>query len=179
MEERFNPKNHLIMIKAKGGKQKEYLQVQWRLVWFRQDHPDWCINTQMLSYDAAERHAIFKAEILDADGVMKAAATGSESANDFLDFVEKAETKAVGRALAILGYGTQFVGDELDEGNRLMDAPVERPSVEQKISLVCADCGGEIKGGNVGGVRKSAEEVAAMTLSSFGRCLCGKCASKQ
>lgn len=171
MEEKFNPKNHLISLKG-----KDYLQVQWRLVWFRSEHPDWSINTQMLSYDAGERHAIFKAEISDADGKLKAAATGSESAKDFVDFVEKAETKSIGRALAILGYGTQFVGDELDEGQRIVDAPVER---KKDVPLICADCGGEITGGKVGGEYKTPMEIANITLQSFGRCLCGKCASKQ
>ena len=32
----FNPNEH--MMKLKG---KDYLQVMWRLVWFREDHPDW------------------------------------------------------------------------------------------------------------------------------------------
>ncbi|HKG29607.1 MAG TPA: hypothetical protein VKB01_10775, partial [Thermomicrobiales bacterium] len=33
---------------------------------------------------------------------------GSETASDFPDFIEKAETKAIGRALNALGYGAQF-----------------------------------------------------------------------
>ncbi len=32
---------------------------------------------------------------------------GSEAAGDFGDFIEKAETKAIGRALAALGYGIE------------------------------------------------------------------------
>ena len=35
----FNPNDH--MMKLKG---KDYLQVAWRLVWFREDHPDWPLN---------------------------------------------------------------------------------------------------------------------------------------
>ena len=46
---------------------------------------------------------------------------------------EKAETKAVGRALAMLGYGTQFAADELDEGERIADTPIDRtPKPAQK-----------------------------------------------
>ena len=56
-----------------------------------------------------------------------ASAYGSESRSDFPDYLEKASTKAVGRALAALGFGTQFACD-LDEGSRLADAPVPRPS---------------------------------------------------
>ena len=115
----FNPNEHMMSLKG-----KDYLQVAWRLVWFREEHPDYCINTDALTI--AEDHAIFKATITDANGVQISAGHGSESKRDFGDFIEKAETKAVGRALAMLGYGTQFAADELDEGERIVDGPVDR-----------------------------------------------------
>lgn len=115
----FNPMEHMMQLKG-----KDYLQVQWRLVWFREDHPDWVINTDCVTCDA--EHAIFKATISDENGIQKSAGHGSESKKDFADFLEKAETKAVGRALAMLGYGTQFAADELDEGERIVDSPVSR-----------------------------------------------------
>ena len=121
----FNPNDH--MMKLKG---KDYLQVAWRLVWFREDHPDWGINAECIEQD--QEHAIFKAIICDDSGVQKSSGHGSESKKDFADFLEKAETKAIGRALAMLGYGTQFVADELDEGERIVDSPVNRkPEQEQ------------------------------------------------
>ena len=55
----------------------------------------------------------------------KSSGYGSESVKDFGDYLEKAETKAVGRALAMLGYGTQFA-PELDEGDRIVDSPVAK-----------------------------------------------------
>ena len=115
----FNPNEH--MMKLKG---KDYLQVMWRLVWFREDKPLWNIDTILLEADAD--HAVFKAIITDENGVQKSAGHGSESKRDFGDFLEKAETKAVGRALAMLGYGTQFTAQELDEGERIVDSPVQR-----------------------------------------------------
>ena len=39
--------------------------------------------------------------------------------------MEKAETGSIGRALAYCGYGTQFCADELDEAERIVDAPIE------------------------------------------------------
>src|SRR5882724_12351699 len=39
-------------------------------------------------------------------------------------YVERAETRARGRALAALGIGTQFVGQDLTEGEHVADAPV-------------------------------------------------------
>src|SRR5207253_3757065 len=49
----------------------------------------------------------------------------SETAVDFDDYAEKADTGATGRALAKIGYGTQFAVD-FDEGSRIVDAPVDR-----------------------------------------------------
>lgn len=115
----FNPNEH--MMKLKG---KDYLQVMWRLVWFREERPLWNIDTVLLEADAD--HAVFKAIITDENGVQKSAGHGSESKRDFGDYLEKAETKAVGRALAMLGYGTQFTALELDEGERIVDSPVQR-----------------------------------------------------
>lgn len=115
----FNANEH--MMKLKG---RDYLQVAWRLVWFRDEHPDWSINAEAITID--QDHAIFRAVISDADGVQKSCGHGSESKRDFGDFIEKAETKAVGRALAMLGYGTQFAGPELDEGERIVDSPIDR-----------------------------------------------------
>ena len=115
----FNPNDH--MMKLKG---KDYLQVAWRLVWFREDHPDWSINTEIR--EMTEDHAVFKTVIADENGIQKSSGHGSESKRDFGDFLEKAETKSVGRALAMLGYGTQFAADELDEGERIVDSPINR-----------------------------------------------------
>ena len=114
----FNPSEH--MIKLKG---KDYLQVMWRLCWFREEKPSWCIDTQLVSHEGDS--AVFCAKILDEEGAMKSSGYGSESKRDFADYLEKAETKAVGRALAMLGYGTQFAPD-LDEGNRPVDSLVHR-----------------------------------------------------
>lgn len=115
----FNPKEHLMDLKGKA-----YLQVMWRLVWFREEHPMWNIDTKLEHYDPQGNHAIFSAKIYDENGIQKSAGYGSESIKDFKDFIEKAETKAIGRALAMLGYGTQFA-PELDEGERIVDSPVE------------------------------------------------------
>lgn len=117
----FNPEAH--MMKLKG---KDYLQVMWRIVWFREQHPEWAIDTEMVSHE--NEAAVFRAKILDESGALRSSGYGSESKRDFGDYLEKAETKAVGRALAMLGFGTQFA-PELDEGERIVDSPVARQPV--------------------------------------------------
>ena len=118
-KEKFNPKEHMMNLKG-----KQYLQVMWRLVWFREEHPDWMIQTQLVEHHHGE-YAVFKAELSEASGRVLATAYGSETVKDFRDYLEKAETKAVGRALAYLGYGTQFA-PELDEEERIVDSPVSK-----------------------------------------------------
>ena len=161
MNEKFNPQDHLM-----GLKGKKYLQVMWRLVWFRQDKPLWCIDTKL--EQLTDNHAVFSAKIMDENGMQKASGYGSESVNDFRDFIEKAETKAIGRALAMLGYGTQFA-PELDEGERIVDSPVPAPKI------ICKNCGGEIKGVKKGDKVIPAEEIVNFTNASYGMPLCVKC----
>jgi hypothetical protein len=120
--EKFEPGKHLRPMK--GG--AEYLDVKWRLVWLRQEHPDAEIETRALEHEPGKWAAFIARVALPGKG--SATGHGSETAADFRDYYEKAETKALGRALAALGYGTQFVGDELDEGQRIVDAPVQRPA---------------------------------------------------
>lgn len=155
----FNPEKHLMELSGKA-----YLEVKWRLVWFRQECPNGTIDTEEIVVDLdreveaevptgnwipnpnrpgkkmpekVTRHdkgyARFRAVVTDGKGG-RATATKSENAASFPDFIEKAETGAVGRALAMLGYGTQFTGDELNEEHRIVDAPVERTNAFQYVS---------------------------------------------
>lgn len=110
---------------------KEYLEVKYRLVWFREDHPDWSIETELVSVTDVSAYA--KATIRDDKGRIIATSHKFESIQGFPDFIEKAETGAIGRALALIGYGTQFCADELDEGKRIVDAPAS-PARVQRVS---------------------------------------------
>lgn len=105
---------------------REYLEVKYRLVWFREDHPDWSIETEIMNVTDTSAYA--RAIIRDESGRIIATSHKFESVQGFPDFIEKAETGAIGRALALIGYGTQFCADELDEGARIVDAPVQARS---------------------------------------------------
>jgi hypothetical protein len=125
--EQFEPSKYLVNLNGRG----EYLEVKWRLLWLRTEHPEAIIETELVRLE--EHDAVFKARV-SIPGAGSATGWGSESAGDFRDFLEKAETKAIGRALAALGYGTQFCQDhEFGGGNivagngqmRIVDAPVD------------------------------------------------------
>jgi hypothetical protein len=89
-----------------GG--RDYLEVKWRLLWLRTEHPDAIIETELVKHTPGL--ALFRARVA-VPGAGTATGWGSETASDFEDYIEKAETKALGRALAALGYGTQFCED--------------------------------------------------------------------
>lgn len=100
---------------------REYLEVKYRLVWFREEHPDWTIETNLIS--VSDKDALVRAEVRNAEGRLISTSHKFENAKGFPDFIEKSETGAIGRALALIGYGTSFCADELDEGERVVDAP--------------------------------------------------------
>ena len=124
----FNPNDYLIALKG-----KPYLEVKWRLVWFRNENPDWGIQTTPVKIDLDAKYAIFKATITDQHGRIIAEGTKMEDIKGFSDFVEKAETGSIGRALGICGYGTQFAPefDEIVPGvenPRIVDSPIDPPT---------------------------------------------------
>jgi hypothetical protein len=111
---------------------KDYLEVKWRLLWLRTEHPEALISTELVKHEAGL--ALFRARVSLPEGG-EATGWGSETSSDFADYIEKAETKALGRALAALGYGTQFCEDfdfsaEAAQGDSapVVDAPVGAPA---------------------------------------------------
>ena len=100
----------------------DYLPVAPRIAWFRKDHPDWSILTRAVM--TANKAIVMKAIIKDSEGRIIATARKKETEIGFPDYIEKAETGAVGRALAMCGYGT-LQAPEFDEENRLADAPIQ------------------------------------------------------
>jgi hypothetical protein len=140
----FEPAKHLTQLSG-----KDYLEVKWRLVWFRSAAPLGSIETECLYHD--HERALFKATarmntVQLSDGSLVkdvpcvATGHGSETVKDFRDYIEKAETKAIGRALAALGFGTQFAPDIDDGGSvgRVVDSPVERAQQRRPRQVTAA-----------------------------------------
>jgi hypothetical protein len=111
---------------------KDYLEVKWRLLWLRTEHPEAVISTELVKHETGL--ALFRARVALPEGG-EATGWGSETSSDFSDYIEAAETKALGRALAALGYGTQFCEDfdfSAEAASRepapVVDAPVAAPA---------------------------------------------------
>lgn len=108
-DKKFDPSKYLITVK--GG--ALHLEVKFRLLWLRREHPDAIIETELVKFSMDPAIAVFKATVTIPGGG-SAVGWGSETAKDFGDWVEKSETKSLGRALKHLGYGTEFTDDDGD-----------------------------------------------------------------
>jgi len=89
---------------------KEYENVASRVQRFRADHPDYTIETQLISQD--DEKVIMKALVSDGERLL---ATGyseevrASSKINMTSCLENSETSAIGRALAAFGYaGTEY-----------------------------------------------------------------------
>lgn len=125
----YDPNDHLMSLKG-----KDYLNVQNRLLWFMRDQRDmiasglatqpYVIRTELVELDREAGWAHFRTTVRDVLG-NESVMYGSEAARDFPDYIEKASTKSLGRALLALGYGAAFA-PEMDEGERIVDSPIDR-----------------------------------------------------
>lgn len=143
------------MITVRGGGQ--YLKARDRIVWMRgepEQHPDWTIDTlpeEIIRGELKGKNSVvggyarIRANVYDETGRLIASGTKTEFSERFMDFVEKAETGAIARALAVAGYGTEAALD-LDEGldaDRIADAPV----TSRPITISSSNVEGLVQGG--------------------------------
>jgi hypothetical protein len=124
----------LPLLNLKG---KDYLQVAHRIQWMNEVVKNFDIKTEFLLLE--DEQTVAKATVTIFDDSTKtvlkvASATKRETKKDFPDHTEKAETAAIGRALALLGFGTQFAISDLDEGERLADSPVVNPKSTPNVA---------------------------------------------
>lgn len=122
-----------------------YMKVPQRLVWFNLEKPDWIIETDLTITEDATIQA--KCLIKDPSGKIMRTAHKSIKYTNAKDW-DAAETGAIGRCLALLGYGTQYASGELEEDD---DDPVDAPTAliktpsEEKDAVEVA----EKNGGNM------------------------------
>lgn len=150
-KEKFNPQPYLMQLTK-----KDYLEVGRRIQWINHDAPipeynSFTMDVELISHrdytsptsGKMIREAVAKCTVcLYKEGqlIKRAEDYGSETSTDFGDYIEKAVTKAKGRALASAGFGTQFATSDFDAGEKpspvdgkmgpaLADAPMRTASV--------------------------------------------------
>jgi hypothetical protein len=164
--ERFDPVER--MIKIQGG--AAYLQIKDRLIWARQEHPELCVATEMLRLD--DKIAVFKArvEYLDSGGEsVWGEGHGSETPQGFpAGHIEKAETIAIGRALAAIGYGTAAAFEETADG-KIADAPVQRANAPRTYEKPPVRAKTVVNGGPVGKRANGTEDDPPVTPANAGQ----------
>lgn len=133
--EDFNPANFTRELPNEGGTTSLYLDVKYRLLWFRLHRPNGKIDTEIVSMD--DKSAVVSSKLYadrkDAVDHYIAKSYAQRFASDEKygnRYLEIAETAAIGRVLAAAGYGTQFcgVGDMLN--NDIVDAPIDLSNLE-------------------------------------------------
>jgi len=135
--EGFNPADFTRELINEDGGKSLYLDVKYRLLWFRLHCPNGKVDPQIIHSDGKSAVVTCRlyADRNDPEDQFLAKATAQRfaSADKYGDrFLEIAETAAIGRALAEAGYGTQFCGtreDMLDQV--IVDAPVEMEKTDE------------------------------------------------
>jgi hypothetical protein len=96
------------VVPVRGG--QLYVVIRRRLQELRKDHPTWRILTQAL--ELTTEMATFRAEVRDENDVV--VATGHDRAFGE-NCVPLAETGAIGRAISVVGYGSDDVLERIEE----------------------------------------------------------------
>lgn len=129
--EGFEPKHYLREEHGEEGI-SFYLDTKYRLLWFRLKYPTGKIIKipKMLAKDYATFEVRIYADVHDAPDNFLANGFASRYRDDEnkvfgLNFVESAETAALGRALKDAGFGTQFCDIALPNDAQIVDAGVD------------------------------------------------------
>ena len=114
-------------------KGKEYVEVNERVKYFRNEYPEWSIETEMLSNDNGI--CVFKAVVKDDCGLIKSTGHAYEKeSSSFINktsYIENCETSAVGRALGLLGIG---IDASIASSDEVMNA-VNNQSESKKLDF--------------------------------------------
>jgi hypothetical protein len=156
------------MTKLKG---KDYMIVAGRVMWFRDDMPNGSIITNPIL--AGNQVVGIKAEIVDSDNVVLASGLATVRAGQGTSWqgreLEKAETAAIGRALAHAGYGTQFALEDMSEGDYLADSPIQAQQAQKEVSHKQAIINEEREKLKAWASKKPIVEVYKIERESYGR----------
>lgn len=144
----FDPNQYISKVKG-----RDYLEVKWRIAWMRSEHPQAILETDLMSHD--DTRAIVRARVTLPEGG-SATGWGSETSTTSDTYIEKAETKAIGRALTALGYGTpvsvenantehsrprmqQQPNSQLNRPNAYLATPAQRSNIQRLAKVLNMD----------------------------------------
>ncbi len=159
------------IVDEKTGQEKKYMNVQNRVLWFRMVNPLGKIVTNILekndSFAIVEARVYLSKEDDDKNYVAKGIAQREFSKDNVYSTrnIEWAETAAIGRALSLAGFGTQFCSDELND-NGVVDSPIESPKTttdEKDKSTKLTQTKTEASSNENGNVKKSENDVNKKT----------------
>ena len=133
--EGFNPADFVRNTVGEEGESDLYLDVKYRLLWFRLHCPNGKIDPELVHLDEKSAVVCCKVYADKADPadqfIGKAYSQRFPTEERFGDrFLEIAETVAKGRALADAGYGTQFCMNGETLASIIADAPIKMPPDE-------------------------------------------------
>ena len=126
----FDPSKYLRKEEGENGA-SFYLDTKFRLLWFRLSHPNGRIEKipKVMNKDYATFEVRIYADANDEPGHFLANGFASRYRDDSTEygknFVETAETAALGRALKDAGYGTQFCDIALPNDLSFVDAGMQ------------------------------------------------------
>lgn len=136
----FAPAEFTRELPSDNGTTSLYMDVKFRLLWFRLHRPNGKVEPELVSVD--EKSAVVCCKIFNDRSdpsdqfVAKSYAQRFKSEEKFGDrFLEIAETAAVGRALASAGYGTQFCGAQDMYNGDMVDSPMDFADQEDAIPV--------------------------------------------
>jgi hypothetical protein len=105
----FNPKDHLVQIRAKDGAMRPYYPASWRLYQLSLEHPQSTFRIEVLLMDVEANVVVVKA-ILDDDNLhTEAVKSGPLSA------IDKVETAAKARCCRDFGISTEAVLEGMEQ----------------------------------------------------------------
>ena len=137
--EGFNPAEFTRQLPNDDGTMSLYLDVKYRLLWFRLHHPEGKIDSEIVHVD--DKTAVVSCRLY-ADKkdpvdqyIAKSCAQRCVSQEKFGDrYLEVAETAAIGRVLAAAGYGTQFCSSADLMNDIIVDAPLEMGDTQERVN---------------------------------------------
>jgi len=128
----FNPADFTRELTNDDGTKSLYLDVKYRLLWFRLHCPDGKIDSEIIRVD--DKSAVVSCKLYNSKSdpadqyVARSTAQRFLSQDKFGDrYLEIAETAAIGRVLAAAGYGTQFCGSGDMLSGDIVDVPIDLP----------------------------------------------------